>query len=234
MAYLQVGAVPKKTVSAEGFGYWSPDLPTTDGAQIDLSLWVRAKNIKAAKENGGLYALAEFHNETGQNVSRQHLLGAGDGQKAVGAEWMTGDFKHKRLTGRATAPKGARWFKLGFGLRNCTGWASFNDIDIKTRPGTPETEGTKAPPIDARKFTWTPCDLTGLLNRPLADDVKYDPALGLILPATTVPSPEFVHVTVWMLLWKNPRPDKEISALEVKGAKEGVAGLIGLSRGVAK
>jgi hypothetical protein len=37
-----------------------------------------------------------------------------------------------------------------------------------------------------------------------------------------------------MLLWKNPRPGVEISALEVKGANEGIPGLIAVSRGVAK
>ena len=67
-----------------------------------------------------------------------------------------------------------------------------------------------------------------------ADGLKYDPALGLLLPALSVPSPQFVHVTVWMLLWKNPHPDKEIVALEVKGAGRGIAGLIAVSRGVAK
>jgi hypothetical protein len=64
--------------------------------------------------------------------------------------------------------------------------------------------------------------------------VKYDPAMGLILPAVTVPSPQFVHVTVWMVLWKNPHPDKEITALEVKGANEGIPGLIAVSRGEAR
>jgi hypothetical protein len=67
-----------------------------------------------------------------------------------------------------------------------------------------------------------------------ADEVKYDPALGLILPATSVPSPQFVHVTVWMVLWKNPHPDKQITTLEIKGANEGAPGLIGITRGVAK
>ena len=50
-----------------------------------------------------------------------------------------------------TAPKGARWFKLGFGLRNCSGWAALSDIDIQTRPGTPEEEVKKALPIDAEQ-----------------------------------------------------------------------------------
>jgi hypothetical protein len=44
------------------------------------------------------------------------------------------------LASTVTAPKGARWFKLGFGLRNCSGWVALSDINIKTRPGTPEAE----------------------------------------------------------------------------------------------
>jgi hypothetical protein len=67
-----------------------------------------------------------------------------------------------------------------------------------------------------------------------AGEVKYDPALGLILPATSVASPQFVHVTVWMLLWKNPHPDKPIAALEVKGRNEGIPGLLGVSLGRSK
>ena len=103
-------------------------------AQIDLSLWIRAKGVKAAAENGGLYVAAEFCDETGQNATRQYLVGGDDGQKAAGPDWITGDYLYKNLHGMATAPKGARWFKLGFGLRNCTGWAAFNDIDIQYAP----------------------------------------------------------------------------------------------------
>jgi hypothetical protein len=365
IAYLQVGAALKKSVSAEGYGYWSPALPTTDGAQIDLSLWARLKEVKSTADNGGLFVTAEFCDITGQNVTRQYLAGGDEGQKPRAVDSMTGDYPHKKLAATVTAPKGARWFRLGFGLRSCTGWASFNDIEIQTRPGTPEAEVQRVLPIDAGRFTWTPCDLTKLFNRPLADDVdndgkggwtdqgplmdlrnlqagdytfnhvafrvekgnacfimknkhrpsqnlpeggkvdlkgksdlsannskgtmadvlaflhtggwidadvrqatyivhyadgtkveipviggrniidwvqpparaedvKYDPALGLILPATTVASPQFVHVTVWMTLWKNPHPDKEIAALEVKGANEGIPGLIAVSRGEAK
>ncbi|MGA2618042.1 MAG: hypothetical protein ABSF26_10560 [Thermoguttaceae bacterium] len=76
--------------------------------------------------------------------------------------------------GMVTAPKGARRFKLGFGLRNCSGWAAFSDIDIKTRPGALQVEVKQAPPIDPSRFAWTVCDLTTLLNRPLADDVDND------------------------------------------------------------
>ncbi len=251
---------------------------------------------------------------------------------------MTGTYAYKQLKATVTAPKGARWFKLGFGLKDCTGWAAFDEMDIQTQPGSPDAEANKVLPIDAKKFAWTVCDLTKLFNRPLADevdndgkggwtdqgsqadlrnllpgdytfnnvafrvekgnacfimknkrrpsenlpdggkvdlkgkadvlaflhsggwlvggvqhatyiihyadgskteipviggkniidwnsppeladDLKYDPALGLLLPATRVASPQFVHVTVWMLLWKNPHPDKDIAALEVKGAE---------------
>ena len=64
--------------------------------------------------------------------------------------------------------------------------------------------------------------------------MKYDPAFGLLLPAVSVPSPQFVHVTVWMLLWKNPHPDKDIAALEVKTCNAGIPGLLGVSLGKAK
>ena len=67
-----------------------------------------------------------------------------------------------------------------------------------------------------------------------ADNLKYDPALGLLLHAITVPSPKFVRVNVWMTVWKNPYPDKQIVALEVKGRNEGIPGLIGVSCGQKK
>jgi hypothetical protein len=67
-----------------------------------------------------------------------------------------------------------------------------------------------------------------------ADEVKYDPTMGLLLPAISVPSPQFSRATVWMVLWKNPHPEKPIASLEVIGANEGVPGLIGVSLGVAK
>jgi hypothetical protein len=344
---------PDKVISAEGYGFWSVDLPTVDGAQIDLLLWVMARNVKAAKDGGGLYVTAEFRDQTGQNITRQYLVGANDGQKAVGGDWMSGNYKYKQLKGTVTAPEGARWFRMGFGLRNCTGWVAISDTDIQTRPGTPEVEIKRVLPIDASKFIWTPCDLTKLFNRPLADEVDndgkggwtdqgplmdlrnlqagdytwnnvafrvakgnacfilknkyrpsqdlpdagkvalpgeadvlaflhsggwisantlqatyiihyadgtkveipviggknildwtqpparadeiaYDPALGLILPATTVASPQFVHVTVWMTLWKNPYPEKQIASLEVKGANAGIPGLIAVSAGRVK
>jgi hypothetical protein len=76
-------------------------------------------------------------------------------------------------------------------------------------------------------FDWTtpPTALEGL---------KYDPALGFTQHATSVAVPAFVFGHVWMTLWKNPYPDKQIATLEIKGANEGIPGLIAVSRGVAR
>jgi hypothetical protein len=350
---LQVCAIPGKSVSAKGLGYWSPSLPTTDGAQIDLSLWIRAEGIKPADENGGVHAMAEFCDETGQNIKRQYLVGANDGEKVVGAELTKGTYEYKKVLGMVTAPKGARWFKMGFGIRNCSGWAAFNGFDINTRPGVKPKDVKVTPPIDATRYKWVPCDLKGLLNRPLADEVdgdgkggwtdqgstmdlrnlyagdytyndvpfrvekgnacfimknkmrpsenlpaggkvelkgkadvlaflhsggwiqpnvrhatyvihyvdgqkmeipliggknifdwtssptvleglKYNPELGFTQHAVTVPVPQFVSAYIWMTLWKNPHPDKQIVSLEVKGENQDIPGLIAVSRGLAK
>jgi outer membrane protein assembly factor BamB/predicted phosphodiesterase len=53
---------------------------------------------------------------------------------------------------------------------------SGNAVYIATFDGTVYafTSGKKAPPIDAAQYTWTPCDLAALLNRPLKDDVDGD------------------------------------------------------------
>ena len=59
-----MSAIAGKTMSADGLGYWSVDLPAVDGAQIDLSLYIRANEIKPVNENGGLFVVAEFCDET--------------------------------------------------------------------------------------------------------------------------------------------------------------------------
>ncbi len=346
---LQVASAPGQTIDPEGLGFWSTDLPTTDGAKIDLSLWVRASKVKATAAGGGLYVLAEFRDATGQNITRQFLVGSPSGDKPAGADSVEGIYAYRKISGTVTAPAGARWFRMGYGLRSCSGWAAFDDFDIQTQPGVAEAQTVLKRPIETEKFDWQIVDISKLFNRPLADegenawtgqgpsmdlrglqageykcnsvpfrvekgnacfimknkklpsdklpdsgkvdvkikadmlaflhsggwlepdvrhatyilhyddgtkaeipiiggknildwttpadgadDLKYDPALGLLLHAVTVPSPKFVRVNVWMLLWKNPHPDKQIVALEVKGEKEGVPGLLGLSCGQAK
>jgi hypothetical protein len=135
LACLQIASYPPdKTISDQGYGFWSTELPTTDDARIDLSLWVMARHLKAAKAGGGLFAAVEFRDEVGQHVTRQYLAGGDDGQTPLGAAWMTGNYQYKLLRAGVTAPKGARWFTFGVGLRNCTGWVALGDLDIQTHP----------------------------------------------------------------------------------------------------
>ena len=351
---LQVCAIPGKTIAAEGLGYWSADLPAVDDAKIAISAWIKASAVKAANASGGVYLLAEFRDETGQNVARQYVVGGDDGVKAARPDFAAGTYDHKQAAGTLTAPKGARWFRVGFGVRDAGGWASFNDIDIQTQPGeAPKEVARKARPIEPDQFAWQTADISRMLNRPLADEVdadgkggwtdqgalmdlrtmpageqtlngvrfrveqgnacvilknskrpsenlpasartdlklqadvlaflhtggwlagdvqhatyivyyadgtkaeipviggknimdwtnasdaadeaKYDPDLGLLLHAVTIPSPKFVRVNVWMTLWKNPFPQKAIVALEMKTANEGIPGLIAVSAGKKK
>ena len=65
-----------------------------------------------------------------------------------------------------------------------------------------------------------------------AAEIKYKPEMGLLLQATKVASPKLVQVSIWMLLWTNPHPEKEISTIEVIGANQGIPGLIAVSAGV--
>jgi len=351
---LQVCSLPGKALVPDGLGYWSVDLPTVDGAKIDVSAWIKAKGVTPTSASGGVYLLVEFRNVTGQNLSRQYIVGAEDGDQAVLPDFAAGTYDHKQAAATVTAPKNARWFRVGFGVRDASGWASFGDIDIQTQPGEePEEVARKTRPIEPAHFNWSITDISPMLNRPLADEVdadgkggwtdqgalmdlrglpsgeqtingvsfrvekgnaclilknkqrpsenlpaaakvnvtfkadvlaflhtggwlapdirhatyivhyadgtkaeipviggkniidwthsadsvdevKYSPALGLILHAVTVPSPKFVRVNVWMTLWKNPHPDKEIVALEVTSANEGIPGLIAVSRGIAR
>jgi hypothetical protein len=137
---LQVSSAPGKSITAEGLGFWSTDLPTTDGARMDLSLWIRAGKVAATAAGGGVYALAEFRDGAGQNVSRQFLAGGPDAAAPADADYVTGTYAYRKLSGTVTAPAGARWFRMGFGLKDCSGWAAFDDFDIQTRPGTPEQQ----------------------------------------------------------------------------------------------
>ncbi len=125
LACFQIASYPPdKVISSDGYGFWSVDMPTLDDAQIDLSLWVMAKKLKATKDNGGLFVVAEFCDVTGQNVTRQYLAGADDGstassppsgEKSVGAGLrdrrlqVQADQEHRHgAQGRPVVPRGLR------------------------------------------------------------------------------------------------------------------------------
>ena len=368
--YLEVGSIGDTPSTAEGFGAWGTALPTVDDALIDVSMWVRAENIKAALPNGGVYAFVEFRDGTGQNSTRQFLIGGPDKGPAVNEKLATGTYPYTEVKAAVTAPKNARWFQLAFGTRGCSGIAQFDTVDIQTRPGQERELTTADPlgfppvagkiverpkPIDAAAFTWQPVDIKSILNRPLADDlpddgkggwfdlgskadlrnlgtgtsemggvqftvekdnacfinksrfrksddlpsgttvemksskadvlaflysggwmasadvkhatfilhyadgstadlpiiagknifdwisppevlqdVKYDQSLGFAQQATSVNTTTFPSVNIWMLLWLNPHPEKEISTLEIKGENQGIVGLLSISIGTKK
>ena len=72
---LQITTTPGQTISSDGLASGASICPRSM-RKIDLSLYVRAKDLTAAKDNGGLFVLAEFCNATGQNIARQFLVGA--------------------------------------------------------------------------------------------------------------------------------------------------------------
>ena len=351
---LICGAEQPGPSSPQGAGFWSVSLPTVDDAIIDVTAWLKAEQVKAATKGGGVYMFVEFRNETGQNVIRQFLVGGPNGGDVVAADFAEGTYDWKQLKGFVTAPKGARWFTIALGTRACSGWASFDDIDIQTRAGEkPADVNVVRLPIEIGNFTWAPINLTGLLNRPLADEIdddgeggwtdqgamadlrnlqageyefngvkfsiakgnaclimkskfrksdklpeggkitldskaetlaflhsggwldmgkthatyiihysdgtsvsipvigginihdwthgekalegaKYDPVSGMTLLATKVVCPKFVTVSVWMTVWENPNPEKQISSIEIKSENQGVFGLLGISLGTKK
>ncbi|MEI6504154.1 MAG: hypothetical protein WCP21_24335, partial [Armatimonadota bacterium] len=65
----------------------------------------------------------------------------------------------------------------------------------------------------------------------IVNDVVYDPALGFVQQAGSVNTTKFPSVNLWLVLWANPHPDKEIVAFEVKGENQGIAGLLAVSLG---
>jgi len=366
--YLEMGSIEDDQPStAEGFGCWSTALPTVDDAVVDISMFVRGQDLKAAAPGGGFYAFAEFRDETGQNATRQFIAGAPDTGQAATMKLATGTYAYTEVKQSVTAPKGARWVQLAFGTRNCTGRAQVDTVTIQTRPGqeqpltTPDPLGNFPPvmtkvvalpvPINAAAFAWQPVDLAALLNRPLTDDapddgrggwfdlgpqadlrnlspgtsdfagvpfriekdkacfvtksrfrksdnlpdsgkvelkakadlmaclhsggwtaepdvkqatyilhyadgtrasmpvvtgknifdwiappeiandVAYDPALGFVQHAGSVNTTKFPSVHLWLVLWANPHPDKEIVAFEVKGENQGIVGLLGVTLG---
>ena len=67
------------------------------------------------------------------------------------ADYVTGTYPYRKLSGTVTAPAGARWFRMGFGLKDCSGWAAFDDFDIQTRPGTPDEQAAAQPTAGSRR-----------------------------------------------------------------------------------
>ena len=77
----------------------------------------------------------------------------------------SGTGPYTNVKGTVTAPAGAVWMRLAFGMRSASGWASFDDVDIHTQPGRQIAQSTDAVPLDATQFDWQSVDLAGVVNR---------------------------------------------------------------------
>ena len=120
---------PDETISPDGYGFWSIDLPTTDGARwtCPCGSW---PDLRGPGWRRPVRA-AEFRDQTGQNVTRQYLVGGDDGRKPAGADWMTGSYKYKLLTGMLTAPRGAM-------VQGGAGSEELHRVGGDYRPGHPD------------------------------------------------------------------------------------------------
>jgi beta-galactosidase len=173
---VQVGAIPGKKLSERGMGFWSPALPTLPGAVVDVSMWMERSGVEPTDPErlGGVYVFVEWTNVTGQSVSRSYIVGGEKHVPAAQLDLASGTGPYRNVKGTVVAPAGAVWMRLAFGMRAASGWASFDDMDLQTRPGEPVAAESGASPIDAAKFAWRSVNLLGVVNRALVDEKADD------------------------------------------------------------
>lgn len=230
---FQVGAVPGKRISDRGLGFWSPALCTVPGAKVDVSLWMERSGIVPADPDrlGGVYVFVEWTNITGQNASRSYIVGGEKPGQAEQIELASGTGPYTNVKGTVTAPAGAVWMRLAYGMRSASGWASFDDVDLQTRPGRSAAQSAAAVPLDATRFDWQSIDLAGVVNRDL---VNQDPAAGWTRTAVTVHTSKYPNVSLYGTIWRNPHPGTEIKSIKMTAAGTGVPLLVAISIGLPR
>jgi hypothetical protein len=146
------------------------------GAKVDVSLWMERSGIVPADPDrlGGVYVFVEWTNITGQNASRSYIVGGEKPGQAEQIELATGTGPYTNVKGTVTAPAGAVWMRLAYGMRSASGWASFDDVDLQTQPGRSAAQSAAAVPLDATRFDWQSIDLAGVVNRALVDEKADD------------------------------------------------------------
>ena len=116
---VQVGADSGKKMSDRGLGFWSPALCTVPGAKVDVSLWMERSGIVPTDPErlGGAYVFVEWTSITGQNASRSYIVGGEKPGKTKQIELASGTGPYTNVKGSVTAPAGAVWMRLAFGMR---------------------------------------------------------------------------------------------------------------------
>jgi hypothetical protein len=186
---LMAGSPPAYGFSSNGVGWWSPSLPATGGATIDIGLWMKTDEVQPlpAPAAGGAVVYVEWSDWNGQNKSRSYLVGGEPGAKAERPDLATGNLDWTELKGSVTAPDGARRMALFMGARLCTGRVYFDEIrTLAARPGRPvrwQTAGVRPdgkPLVDPGTLDFFEISLTDVVNRALADDVVDDGKSGWV------------------------------------------------------
>jgi hypothetical protein len=180
---------------------------------------------------GGVYVFVEWTNITGQNASRSYIVGGEKPGQAEQIELASGTGPYTNVKGTVTAPAGAVWMRLAYGMRSASGWASFDDVDLQTRPGRSAAQSAAAVPLDATRFDWQSIDLAGVVNRDL---VNQDPAAGWTRTAVTVHTSKYPNVSLYGTIWRNPHPGTEIKSIKMTAAGTGVPLLVAISIGLPR
>jgi len=121
---LEVNGIDTNRIPAEGLGFWSPILPARPGDVMQVSLWVRGKDLKPMA-GSALEAFVEFSNATGQQRRRVKLPGTAP-QTAGTSEWV-------RVEAQVQVPETARRAAYFFGLGPATGTLWLDDLAITVR-----------------------------------------------------------------------------------------------------
>jgi len=120
---LEVNGFRPDRMPPEGTGFNTPVLPARPGDTIDVTFWVRGKQLEPTQATA-LAAFAEFTNQTGQRRVVQHL--------AI-EEPLRGTFDWRQLKASVIVPDTARRVSFFFGMSPATGTIWFDDLTIRVR-----------------------------------------------------------------------------------------------------
>jgi hypothetical protein len=121
---LEVIGVKPDRIPADGLGYWSPSLPARPGDTIEVTFWLRGKDLQPTGPTA-LAAFAEFTNATGQQRQRVEL--------AASAAPAQDTFGWREIKTQATVPATARRVAFFFGIKPSVGTLWLDDIEIGVR-----------------------------------------------------------------------------------------------------
>lgn len=159
-----VGHIPESIPEA-GSGWWSPSLPVTPGAQIEVSFRVSGEEVEHVKPMGGPVAFVWLHSLTGQHGKKELILGRLPDGTPVCDGVLEGDFPWRQVKATIVAPEEAKRFHLFLGLAPAKGTVRFADISVNTIPGEPPLKSKVKP------TAFEPLDLSPYVNRELDSDV---------------------------------------------------------------